>query len=71
MVNFQEERSEAEAFLAGKQLEVPVYLDESGAFSKKYSVTNLPGLLIFKDGNPAFSGKLSRDPDSIISQTLE
>ena len=70
MVNFQEDRSDVEAFLGGKSSKVPVYLDSSGAFSKKYSVTNLPGLLIFKDGNAAFSGKLSRDPDSIISQTL-
>ena len=70
MVNFQEDRSEVEAFLGGRSTKVPVYLDQSGAFSKKYSVTNLPGLVIFKDGNAAFSGKLSRDPDSIISQTI-
>ena len=70
MVDFQEDRSEVEAFLNGKNTKVPVYLDTSGAFSKKYSVTNLPGLVIFKDGNVAFSGKLSRDPNSIISQTL-
>jgi len=70
MVDFQEDRSEVEAFLSGKSIKVPVYLDKSGAFSKKHSVTNLPGLVIFKDGNVAFSGKLSRDPNSIISQTL-
>ena len=70
MVNFQEDRSDVEAFLGGKSSPVPVYLDTTGAFSKQYSVTNLPGLLIFKDGTVAFSGKLSRDPDSIISQTL-
>ena len=70
MVDFQEDRSEVEAFLSGKNIKVPVYLDQSGAFSKKHSVTNLPGLVIFKDGNVAFSGKLSRDPNSIISQTL-
>lgn len=71
MVNFQEDRSEVEAFLGGENTKVPVYLDRSGAFSKKYSVTNLPGLVIFKDGNAAFSGKLSRDPNSIISQTID
>jgi len=70
MVNFQEDRSEAEAFLGSRKSQVPVYLDTTGGFSKQYSVTNLPGLLIFKDGNTAFSGKLSRDPNSIISQTL-
>jgi thiol-disulfide isomerase/thioredoxin len=70
MVNFQEDRSEVEAFLGSRDSRVPVYLDTTGGFSKKYSVTNLPGLLIFRDGNTAFSGKLSRDPNSIISQTL-
>jgi thiol-disulfide isomerase/thioredoxin len=70
MVNFQEDRSEVEAFLGSRDSRVPVYLDTTGGFSKKYSVTNLPGLLIFRDGKTAFSGKLSRDPNSIISQTL-
>ncbi len=70
MVNFQEDRSEVEAFLSGKLPKAPGYLDQSGAFSKKHSVTNLPGLLIFRDGAAAFSGKLPRNPDSIISQTL-
>ena len=70
MVNFQEDRVDAEAFLAGGRPAAAVYLDQSGAFSKAHSVTNLPGLVIFKDGAIAFSGKLSRDPDSIISQTL-
>lgn len=70
MVDFQEDRGDVEAFLGGGRTKAPVYLDKSGAFSKKYSVTNLPGLVIFKDGTAAFSGKLSRNPDSIISQTL-
>jgi len=70
MVDFQEEKSDVESFLAGKQPKASVYLDKSGAFSKKYSVTNLPGMVIFRDGTAAFSGKLPRDPDSIISQTL-
>lgn len=70
LVDFQEDRTDVEAFLAGKRAKAPVYLDQSGAFSKKHSVTNLPGLVIFKDGTAVFSGKLSRDPDSIISQSL-
>ncbi len=70
MVDFQEDRADVEAFLSGQRPKAAVYLDQSGAFSKKHSVTNLPGLVIFKDGTAAFSGKLSRNPDSIISQTL-
>lgn len=69
-VNFQEDRADAESFLGQQQSKATVYLDEDGAFSKRYSVTNLPGLLIFKDGKTAFSGKLSNNPDSLIAQTI-
>jgi len=69
-VNFQEDRSEAESFLGNQQSKAKVYLDEDGTFSKRYSVTNLPGLVIFKDGKTAFSGKLSNNPDSLIAQTI-
>lgn len=70
MVNFQEDNAAVESFLRGQRPKAPVYLDRDGAFSKKYSVTHLPGLLIFKDGVTAFSGKLPPDPDSLIGQTL-
>lgn len=69
-INFQEDRSEAESFLKNQQSRAKVYLDEDGAFSKRYSVTHLPGLVIFRDGKTAFSGKLSNSPDSLIEQTL-
>lgn len=70
MVNFQEDTAAVESFLQGKRPKAPIYLDRDGGFSKKYSVTHLPGLLIFKDGVTAFSGKLPPDPDSLIGQTL-
>lgn len=70
MVNFQEDAAAVESFLGGKRPKAAIYLDRDGAFSKKYSVTHLPGLLIFKDGVTAFSGKLPSDPDSLIAQTL-
>ena len=69
-VNFQEDRSTVEDFLAGKGLRVPVFLDVDGAFSKKNAVTNLPGLLVIKDGESAFRGKLPDDPDSILGEIL-
>lgn len=69
-VNFQEDRDTVEKFLADKNLGAPVFLDADGAFSKKYAVTNLPGLLVFKDGNTAYRGKLSDDPDSVIGEIL-
>ncbi|MGH9360780.1 MAG: TlpA family protein disulfide reductase, partial [Thermoanaerobaculia bacterium] len=69
-VNFQEDRGAIEAFLAGKQLAVPVFLDPDGAFSKQYTVATLPGLLILKNGQVAFRGKLPDDPDSVIASAL-
>lgn len=69
-VNFQEDRQAVEGFLAGKGLSAPVFLDGDGAFSKKYAVATLPGLLILKDGQVAFRGKLPDDPDRVIGDTL-
>jgi thiol-disulfide isomerase/thioredoxin len=69
-VNFQEDRQAVEGFLAGKNLAVPVFLDGDGAFSKKYAVATLPGLLILKDGQVAFRGKLPDDPDRVIAEIL-
>ncbi len=69
-VNFQEDRGAVEAFLAGKPLAVPVYLDRNGAFSKRYAVATLPGLLILKDGQVAFRGRLPDDPDRVIASHL-
>ena len=69
-VNFQEDRGTVEGFLAGKRLAVPVYLDADGAFSKKHAVTTLPGLLVVRDGNVAYRGRLPDDPASILNETL-
>ena len=69
-VNFQEDRRTVEEFLAGQNLSAPVYLDADGAFSKKHAVTTLPGLLVIKDGNVAYRGRLTDDPDSILQENL-
>jgi thiol-disulfide isomerase/thioredoxin len=69
-VNFQEDRGAIEGFLAGKGLSAPVFLDTDGAFSKKYAIATLPGLLILKDGKVAFNGKLPDDPDKVIVEIL-
>jgi hypothetical protein len=52
-------------------LGTPVFLDADGAFSKTYAVTNLPGLLVFKDGKVAYRGKLPEDPDVVIGEVLD
>jgi len=69
-VNFQEESSAVQGFLAGKSLAVPVFLDSDGAFAKKYAVATLPGLLIVKDGAAVYRGKLPDDPDKVIVELL-
>ncbi|MEA2601790.1 MAG: Redoxin [Acidobacteriota bacterium] len=69
-VNFQEERQAVEAFLAGKGLGAPVCMDPEGAFSRRYNVATLPGLLVVKDGQVAYRGKLPDDADRIITDLL-
>lgn len=66
LVDFQEDRSQVEAFLRGKSVQAPVYLDTDGAFSKKYAVTTLPSLLVLQDGQVAFRGPLPDDPDRVL-----
>lgn len=69
-VNFQEDRAAVEGFLAGKDFGAAVYLDPDGAFSKKYAMATLPGLLIIKDGQVVYRGKLPDDPDRVIGEFL-
>lgn len=68
-VNFQEEADVAREFLGG-ELEVDTYLDTDGAFSKQHTMTSLPGLLIYRDGEVVFRGKLPADPSGLIAQAL-
>lgn len=70
-VNFQEDRGAVEAFLRGKSLRAPVYLDGDGAFSKRHAVTTLPGLLVFVDGRVAYGGRLPEDPDRVLASAVQ
>jgi cytochrome c biogenesis protein CcmG, thiol:disulfide interchange protein DsbE len=69
-VSFQEERGAVESFLAGKGLAVPVFLDGDGGFARKYSISTLPGLLIVRDGQTLYRGRLPDDPDRLIAENL-
>lgn len=69
-VSFQEERGAVEGFLSGKGLGAPVFLDSDGTFSKKYALAIIPGLLIIKDGQVVYRGKLPDDPDRVIGELL-
>ncbi len=70
MLDFQEDRQTVEAFLAGKPPGVPVFLDTDGAFSKKFAVATLPGLVVVKDGKPTYHGKLPDDADRVIAEAI-
>jgi hypothetical protein len=48
----------------------PVCLDPDGVFSRKYNVATLPGLLVVKDGQVAYRGKLPDDADRVIAELL-
>ncbi|HEV8582639.1 MAG TPA: TlpA disulfide reductase family protein [Thermoanaerobaculia bacterium] len=69
-VNFQEDPPAVQAFLAGRNFAAPVCLDPDGAFSKKYNVATLPGLLVVRDGQVAYRGKLPDDADQVIEDLL-
>jgi thiol-disulfide isomerase/thioredoxin len=66
-VNFQEDRATVEGFLAGKGFAVPSFLDSDGTFARKYAVATLPGLLILRDGQTVYKGRLPEDPDRVIA----
>ncbi len=69
-VNYQEDPQAIQGFLAGRSLGSPVCLDADGVFSKRYNVATLPGLLVVKDGQVAYRGKLPDDPDRVIADLL-
>ncbi len=71
-VVFQESPQAVDRFLQGKELAVPVFLDSGNAeFSKRNNVTQVPRLLVFKDGVTAVNVNLTDDPDPLISGALD
>jgi thiol-disulfide isomerase/thioredoxin len=69
-VVFQERPETIREAVAQSGPAAPVYLDLSGDFSKRHAVITLPMLLIFRDGELAFRGKLSANPDPVIERVL-
>jgi thiol-disulfide isomerase/thioredoxin len=69
-VDFQEDAATVRAFLKGKGLAVPVYLDGDGEFSKALAVTSLPGLVVVRDGDVRYQGRLPADADATIAEAL-
>jgi thiol-disulfide isomerase/thioredoxin len=69
-VDFQEEPADVEAFLRGKGLKAPVYLDKDGEYSKALEVTFLPGLVVYRDGAVKFRGKMPADAGETVAAAL-
>jgi thiol-disulfide isomerase/thioredoxin len=69
-VDFEEDRQAVAAFLAGKDLGAPIFLDSDGAFSKKYAIATLPGLLVVKEGKVGYHGRLPDDPDRVVGEIV-
>ncbi len=69
-VVFQEDPATVREAVAQTGLSAPVYLDPTGDFSQQHAVTTLPMLLIFRDGELAFRGKLAANPDAVIERIL-
>jgi thiol-disulfide isomerase/thioredoxin len=67
-VNFQEDAAAARAFVG--ELSAPTYLDRDGVFAKQHAVATLPGLVIYRDGQVAYQGRLPDDPHDLIAQIL-
>jgi thiol-disulfide isomerase/thioredoxin len=69
-VDYQEDRPVVDRFLVGKSFGAPVCMDPDGAFSRKYNVATLPGLVVFKDGQVVHRGKLPDDADQVLTDLL-
>jgi len=69
-INFQEDADTVSRFLRGQGLRVPVYLDRDGEASKSLAVTALPGLVVSRDGEILYQGRLPADPDALLDDLL-
>lgn len=69
-VNYQEEAGAVRDFIKGRDFGAPVCLDADGEFSKSYDIATLPGLLILKNGQAVFHGRLPDDAEGVIARYL-
>ena len=69
-VNFQEEAPAIEDFVRQQPLNAPIFLDRDGAFSKRHAVTTLPGLIVMRNGEVLFEGRLAGEAEAQIRDLL-
>ncbi len=70
-VNYQEDAATVRRFVAASPFDVSVYLDTDGVFAKRYKIATLPGLLVLKNGEVAFQGRMPEDADRLVSDALQ
>ena len=69
-VNFQEEAAVIDDFVRQHPLSAPVFLDRDGEFSKGHAVTTLPGLVVLRQGEVLFQGRLAAEAETQIRDLL-
>ncbi len=69
-IDFQEDAAKVEEFLRGSALRAPVFLDGDGGASKALAVTALPGLVVVRDGEIRYQGRLPGDVDALLDDLL-
>lgn len=69
-VNFQEDRATVSDFVGGTRVRARMVMDTGGGLAKKHAITNLPGLLVLRDGEVLYSGKLPDDPNALLGRLL-
>jgi thiol-disulfide isomerase/thioredoxin len=70
MVNFQESPDQARSFL-GAGASSPQVLDEQGSLAKRYSMVALPGLLVTREGQTLYQGRLPADAPAFVESLLQ
>lgn len=69
-VNFQEEAAAISEFVRQNPLNAPIYLDRDGEFSKGHAVTALPGLIVVRQGEVLFQGRLAAEAEEQVQGLL-
>lgn len=69
-VNFQEEPAAIQEFVRQHPLDAPIFLDRDGEFSKGHAVTTLPGLIVLRQGEVLFQGRLAAEAEAQIQDLL-
>ncbi len=63
VVNFQEDEDQVLQFLGKDLKNAKLFIDKTGKFSRFHNITELPAVIVYKDGTAVFKGTFVRDPE--------